>query len=1112
MFVHLHVQSSYSLLSSTVRIKELVEKAKREGYASLALTDRNVMYGSLYFYKECIKQGIRPIIGLLADILEEEGTSHPLLLLAESNQGYHNLLKISSAIRTKSAEGLPVKWLKGYSAGLIAVSPGEGKIQQLLAEGSEEEAVRAAAVLKEIFGPGTLYLGLERVSLPGEAERNEQMIRFAGNTGLPLAALNPVYYLDQDDALARDTLLAIRDGEKLSDDSRGEPQTLEYYLKDKQEMAERFADCPEALENTLAIAGRCRVEIQWNRSLLPKYPDGGEGAEAMLERLCFEGLRQKKPDAPAEYEERLRYELGIIKDMNFSDYFLIVWDFMKFARNKGILTGPGRGSSAGSIVAYTLSITQVDPIEHGLLFERFLNPERVTMPDIDIDFPDNRRDEVIAYVAKKYGELHVAQIVTFGTLAAKAALRDTGRAFGLNPKEIDALSKLVRGRTGTTLDEALQASRGLREFIEESDLNRRLFETARKIEGLPRHTSTHAAGIIISDEPLTDLIAIQSGQEGIHLTQFPMDLLEEIGLLKMDFLGLRNLTLIQDIADSIKKRTGQRADLSSAPLHDPETFKLLAAGDTAGIFQFESEGITRVLKKLKPACFEDVVAVNALYRPGPMDNIPLFIDRKHGLVPIDYPHPDLEEILKDTYGVIVYQEQIMQIASAFAGFSLGEADLLRRAVSKKKKEVLDKERRHFTAGAVKKGYSETDADSIYDMIVRFANYGFPRGHAVAYSMIACQLAWLKAHYPLDFMAALMTASIGNDEKIAQYVLQSRKKGIGILPPSVNKSQYRFTADEGAVRFSLAAIKGVGGTVLKEVFGARRSGPFKDLFDFYIRVSPKIIGRKTMESFVHSGAFDDFGVDRATLLATLDIAESHAELVSPDEDGFGLFTEFEAKYNEVEPIPAEEKLAYEKSVLGFYLSAHPASHRRKLFQHFGAVTVDEALMMAGQRVLAGVHLAAVKTIRTKKGEQMAFLTVSDEGGDMEAVAFPDLYKTSSHLLKQGSLVLLQGHLEERQDRKQLVIEQVFPLDRLLELEGEKSSLFIKIEAGRQDPGTLKKIKQLLQKNNGTTEVLLYYEGEHRYIRLPLWDWVKPSEALISGVEKIAGKGNVILKKE
>ncbi|MGE7120126.1 DNA polymerase III subunit alpha [Peribacillus sp. NPDC046944] len=1119
MYTHLHIQSGYSLLSSTVKIRELVAKAKADGCTSLALTDRNVMYGSVYFYKECKKQGIKPIIGILADVLDEQDAAHPLLLLARNLQGYQNLLKISSAIKTKSPSGIPFNWLKAYSSGLIALSPGaEGQIERLLEEERPEEARKAAEQFLKVFGHDNFYLSLQRLDIAKEEQQIQAICQLAKELKIELVATNPVYYLNQSDALAHEALLAIGNGDKLADETRVVLPSTQFYMKSRAEMAERFSDLPDALQNTLHIAAQCNLTIPFHRSLLPKYPTAtGVTAEEMLETLCFQGLKKRIPEPSIQYEERLRFELAVIKQMKFSDYFLIVWDFMKFARDHQILTGPGRGSAAGSMVAYVLSITDVDPIEHSLLFERFLNPERVTMPDIDIDFPDNRREEVIAYVAKKYGELHVAQIITFGTLAAKAALRDTGRVFGLNTKEQEMVSKMIPGRLGITLPEALKESKRLQDFIKESERNQKLFETALLLEGLPRHTSTHAAGVVISDQALTEHIPIQEGHDGIHLTQYPMDLLEELGLLKMDFLGLRNLTLLDNILKNIQKGMGKKLNLFHIPMDDPQTLSMLGRGETTGVFQFESDGIRKVLMNLKPNRFEDIVAVNALYRPGPMENIPLFIERKHGLVPIEYHHPDLKEILDPTYGVIVYQEQIMQIASRLAGFSLGEADLLRRAVSKKKKEVLDQEREHFVNGALKQGYSEKTADDIYTLIVRFANYGFNRSHAVAYSVIAYQLAYLKTHFPEYFMAALMTSAVGNDDKIAQYVREAKKKGISVLPPSINESGYPFLPEKEGIRFSLGAIKGIGGTVLKEIFAARRQKKFGDLFDFCLRVSGKIVNRKVLEALVHSGAFDEFGEDRATLLASLDVAISHTELVNPDDDLFDMFSDGEfslkPKYNHVDPIPVEDKLSFEKSVLGLYLSNHPVTSYKGIFGHFGCLTIDEALSKKEAKILLGVYITAVKTIRTKKGDVMAFLTVSDEEGDLEAVVFPNVYKNYSAILNHGQLAMLQGTLEERSGKTQLIIQYVYPLDQVKDMAQQKNgTLFLKIEAEKQTKDTLQKIKKILIQHTGETKVMLFYERENRYVQLSYWDWVNPSNKLIDLLNGLLGKGNVVYKRE
>ncbi|MBU8916724.1 DNA polymerase III subunit alpha [Bacillus sp. FJAT-29953] len=1118
-FIHLHVYSAYSLLTSTASVSDLVENARNKGFRTLALTDRNVMYGTIEFYKLCKKQQIKPIIGLTVDIESErmEEETYPLVLLAENDAGYKNLLKISSAVQTKAENGIPHKWLKAYSKGLIAITPGiEGEIEQALLTNEVALAKDLALELSGIFGCGNFYLALQDHQLEQEKTLREPLLRLSKEWNIPLAATNQVYYLEKEDMFAHECLLAIKNGDKLQDDHRQQLGSDQFYLKSSAEMAECFADVPEALENTLRIAERCNININLDKTYLPSFPtENGMPAEEYLEKLCQKGLKERISEEPStKYLDRLAYELNVIKRMQFSNYFLIVWDFMRYAREKGILTGPGRGSAAGSLVAYVLYITDVDPLEHNLLFERFLNPERISMPDIDIDFPDHRRDEVIEYVAQKYGELHVAQIATFGTLAAKAALRDVGRVFGLNTKELDYMSRLIPSRPGLTLKDAYKESEGLRKFIQETPLNSRLFNTALKLEGLPRHTSTHAAGVVISEKPLIDLIPIQQGSGEIFLTQFSMEYLEELGLLKMDFLGLRNLSLIETILSSIYRHTGRRLDIGSIPLDDAKTFNLLAQGETTGIFQLESEGMRKVLTRLKPTRFEDIVAVNALYRPGPMENIPLFIDRKHGLQKIDYPHPDLQTILENTYGVIVYQEQIMQIASIMAGFSLGEADLLRRAVGKKQKEVLDKERQHFVRGALKKGYSEALANEIYDLIVRFANYGFNRSHAVAYSLIAYQLAFLKANYQVHFMAGLLTSAIGNEAKIGQYILEAKQKEIAILSPSINLSTYLFQVEKGKIRYSLGAIRGVGAAALKEIFQARKRKKFSDLFDFCIRVSGKAINRKTLEYLVYSGSFDEFGEDRAVLLASLDVAIEHAQIFKMDDTNqIDMFEDEmipKPKYVQVDEMTQQIKLSYEKEALGLYLSDHPISIYEKKLRRAGAQALFQ-LNSQGRKAAAGVYITSKKSIRTKKGESMAFLTISDPTGEMEAVVFPDAYRKFSQYLGEGCFALLEGKVEERDGKQQLIIQQVTEIEKWLDAHADRQPvLYLKITQDKENERTLQELNKLLSRNKGNATVVMHYETTKKTVRLGAEININPHPEIIQSLKDLLGGHNVVLK--
>ncbi|MFN2747660.1 DNA polymerase III subunit alpha [Bacillus sp. z60-18] len=1113
-FVHLQVHSGYSLLNSAASVEDLTAKAKELGYSALALTDDEVMYGAVEFYKACKKRGIKPIIGLTAAVLtdEKEQLSYPLVLLAKTNNGYNNLLKISSVLQSKSKTGIKEKWLKSYHEGIIALTTGETSyVETLLKEGLTKEAEEAALRYQSIFGEGSFYLSYQ----PYKADPflSERILELSAKTGIPIAASGDVRYIEKEDVTAYTCLKAIKAGEKLGENLEGKnDQHLD--LKPPAEMLEIYQDQPDALENTIKIARQCRVDLSLGQTRLPKYPaPDGKNPDDYLAELCFEGLRKRLAEPPSqEYAERLEYELAVIRDMAFSDYFLIVWDFMKFAHENGIFTGPGRGSAAGSLVAYTLFITDVDPIKHKLLFERFLNPERISMPDIDIDFPDTRRDEVIQYVKNKYGDMHVAQIITFGTLAAKAALRDVGRVMGISPKEADQLAKLIPSKPGVTLKEALEHSSELGKRLKESKKLQEIFKTAQKIEGLPRHTSIHAAGVVLSEEPLTNVIPIQEGHDGVYLTQYSMSYLEDLGLLKMDFLGLRNLTLIESIKALIEKKERIKIDLSDISYRDEQTFQLLSAGDTTGIFQLESAGMRNVLKRLKPTSLEDIVAVNALYRPGPMENIPLYIKRKHGQSPVFYPHEDLKDILKDTYGVIVYQEQIMMIASKMAGFRLGEADLLRRAVGKKNKEILDTERNHFINGCLKKGYSAQSANEVYDLIVKFANYGFNRSHAVAYSMIGYQLAYLKAHFPLYFMCGLLTSAIGNEEKLAQYIYEAKGKGLNVLGPSINKSGYPFTVENGALRYSLRAVKGVGISAVKDIYRARREKPFSDLFDFCVRTSVKSVNRKTIEALIFAGAMDEFGENRATLLASIDIALEHAELFAGDNDQLGFFLDegltIKPKYAEVEEMPLVDLLAREKETLGIYFSNHPLSVHRERLAEAGAHPIIQLLASDQKKAALGALLTKMKTIRTKTGQTMAFLELSDESGEMEAVVFPEQFRQLSPILEEGAQVFAEGRIETRNEKRQLIVASVSLLESLHTK--RQPSVYIKVEENQHNQEILEKISSILLEHKGGTPVCIYYEKKKQTMKLPEAYSITADHAVLYRLKSVVGERNVVLR--
>ncbi|WP_228469242.1 DNA polymerase III subunit alpha [Paenibacillus sp. JNUCC31] len=812
-FVHLHVHSEYSLLDGAARIPDLVNKAADLGMTTLALTDHGVMYGAIPFYKACMERGIKPIIGceayMTAGSRKERGSRkdqpiHHLILLAKNMTGYRNLMKLCSIGHLEGFHYKPridMESLAAHHEGIICLSAClGGEVPQHLLHGREEEAKRAALRYKNIFG-ADFYLELQDHGLSEQKRVNPQLIRLAAELNIPLVATNDAHYLSEEDAELQDVLICIGTGKTVDDENRLRIGTNQLYLKSGQEMARLFPHVPEALENTVRIAESCELQLEFGKSILPEYrplPEG-KSPSGYLRQLCEEGMEERYADSSrwtdtelrAELEQRLDYELRVIDSMGFSDYFLIVWDFIAYAHRQGIVTGPGRGSSAGSLVAYTLRITDVDPMKYNLLFERFLNPERISMPDIDIDFSDERRDEVIDYVAQKYGKAHVAQIITFGTMAARAAVRDVGRALNVPYGEVDKAAKLIPAQLGINIQRAMEAIPELKALYETKPKTRELLDMAMKVEGMPRHASTHAAGVVISRDPLTDAVPLQEGSEGTALTQYSMENLESIGLLKMDFLGLRTLSIIERCLRWIGEN-GEIPDFRHIPDDDALTYEMLGRGDTMGIFQLESAGVRRVLKELKPSVFEDVISVVALYRPGPMEFISKYIQGKHGQIEVDYPHADLESILRDTYGIIVYQEQIMQIASRMAGFSLGEADLLRRAVSKKKREVLDLERGHFVQGSLKQGYSEAEADLVYDMIVKFANYGFPRAHAAAYGVLAFQTAYLKAHYPVHFMASMLTAVMGSHRKVAEYVVECRRMDIDVLPPDVNESGILFT--------------------------------------------------------------------------------------------------------------------------------------------------------------------------------------------------------------------------------------------------------------------------------------------------------------------------------
>ncbi|SFQ46124.1 DNA polymerase-3 subunit alpha [Psychrobacillus psychrotolerans] len=1014
--VYPQIVTSADMLKSTIQLEQLIQKLKQNNAGAAAITNSR-LYGLLPFWHALHAQQIKAVLGLTVNVQLETGIVS-LVLYAKDNNGYENLLKISSSIETREITVLPKRWLEAYKNGLIAVYKGESSTElELLSE------------LQMIFGNGQFYLAIERPN--GEKmEHEETIIQYSEQLTIPITAFHMSRYIEKEDAFAYEVLNAMDQSLKMNDHTRLKPSTDSLHILSSEEWSEWFFDAPSWIENTERMLNSCNVSIEKSASIMPKYPlPETKNSKDYLRELCEEGLNKRIKEITKPYVERLNYELSIINQMHYEDYFLIVQDFMKFSKQQNILTGPGRGSSASSLVAFSLNITDIDPLRYGLLFERFLNPERITMPDIDIDFADSRRMEVIQYVVKKYGQNYVSQIITFGTLSAKAAAREVARVFGFESTTLEAISSFIPAKPGITLKEAFDMSEKLREFIQTEEIRKKWFQVALALEGLPRNASTHAAGIVLSPVSLVDVIPIQSGHEDIYLTQWPMKEVEQVGLLKMDFLGLRNLTIIERILKIINYRQSDPFKLAEIPLHDELTFQLLQQGDTTGVFQLESAGMRQALKQINPTKFEDVVAVNALFRPGPMDSIPLYAKRKAGQAPVTYEHPILEPILKETYGIIVYQEQIMQIASKMAGFTFGEADLLRRAVSKKNREVLQSERVHFVQKAIQEGHSDQSATAVYDLIVRFADYGFPKSHAVAYSVISFQMAYLKAHFPVAFYSALLSIATGNQVKINELMMEMRQKDMVILAPSIFSSQRFFTVESGGIRFGLQAIKGVSHNFIQKLLQQRkeRESQWEDIFELASDLSAVYFTRKNVEPLIKAGALDEFGYDRATLLSTLDAAVKYAELISPTEESDlfgGDASHFgKSKHIKSEPLPIMEKLQFEKEVLGQYFSEHPTVSKKKILND-KLVDIWDVLQATKdiQVKIVGI-IQDIKRIRTKKGEAMAFLTVQDDTGSLSVTLFPEEYAKFNALLKEQEMLVISGKSERRNGRSQIITKYI-----------------------------------------------------------------------------------------
>lgn len=1010
MSVHLHVRSSYTLLNSTLRIAEIVSLAKHYGYPSVALCDRRVMHGAMAFYHECQKQGIHGIYGMECDCIMEE-LSFNFLLLAKDDTGYQQLLALSTRYNTDKSP-VTLEELRTYSEHCVALSAGDGSdLEAAIIKEDKNEIKRLLGICKAEFADFYCSIACNDSGLL--KIKNLILKECAQELGIPTTALSRIYYGKQEDEESYKILCAIDQGVALAD------KTLNYsprrYFRSPAEMQELYA--PEDLATSDEIAQKCQVTFAFPHVQLPHFQNKlNISSEDYLRKLCYKGLQKRMnfKEVPAVYKQRLDYELHVIISMKYADYFLIVYDFIRFARSQDIYVGPGRGSAAGSLVAYCLGITHVDPLQYHLLFERFLNPERVSMPDIDTDFPDNRRDEVIRYVQERYGEAHVAHIITFNTLGAKQVLRDIGRVMKLNPRDVDMICKQVPNMPKVTLQYAYEQNAKFKQMINASALNRHMYACALKLEGLPRHASLHAAGIVFARESITSVCPLIEVDEGLCATQFTMEYLEELGLIKMDFLGLRNLTIIDEIVHEINRNTSSPLDIMKIPLNDKKAYDLLCDVDTIGIFQLESEGIKNLIRQMQPREFEDIVATIALYRPGPMENIPEYLKRRKHPEEIDYIHPSLQPILQNTYGIMIYQEQIMQIAQKMAGFSLAKADNLRKAISKKHGDELKKLEQEFIEGSIQKGYTKDLAKHVYELIMKFANYGFNRSHSVAYGLLAYQLAYLKANWPLYFFCSLLNSVIGSETKTSEYIFEAKKRGIKILTPSINYSSRHYQIENNALRFPLLAIKNIGSAVSIAIEEEReKRGLYQDYFDFVARIITKKINKKTVETLINAGALDDFNINRASLIATLDDAFRYGDLVKIEDEN-QIMIDFDLVSKPAMKLMKEHaglRAAKEREVIGFYLSEHPIARLRK--------EVDSSLMplitLLPKRgfVKFLCYLERTREHRTKNNELMMFGGASDDSGKLDLVIFPRTYERYREELVKGNYLLVEGMKKEDQ---------------------------------------------------------------------------------------------------
>ena len=1143
-FTHLHVHTEYSLLDGSNKIQEYVNRVRELGMDSAAITDHGVMYGVIDFYRAARAAGINPILGCEVyvapgsrfdrEIGSGDDRYYHLVLLAENNQGYANLMKIVSKSFVEGFYYKPrvdLQLLEKYHEGLIALSAClAGEVARFLTRGMYEDAKAAALRYQDIFGKGNFFLELQDHGIPEQQNVNQQLLKMHRETGIELVATNDVHYTLAEDAQPHDVLLCLQTGKKLSDENRMRYDGGQYYVKSPEEMERLFPYATEALENTHKIAERCHVEIEFGVTKLPKFdvPEGYTSWE-YLNELCFKGLEERYQPVTEELKERLNYELSTIKNMGYVDYFLIVWDFIRYARDHDIMVGPGRGSAAGSLVAYTLGITQLDPIRYDLLFERFLNPERVSMPDIDVDFCFERRQEVIDYVRRKYGDDCVVQIVTFGTLAARGVIRDVGRVMDLPYAQVDTIAKMIPQELNITIDKALKMNPELKKTYEDQPEIHDLIDTARRLEGLPRHTSMHAAGVVISQKDVSEYVPLSRAQDGSIVTQFTMTTLEELGLLKMDFLGLRTLTVIQNAVHLIEQDTGVHLDMQQIDYNDKKVLDSLGTGRSDGVFQLESAGMKNFMKELKPQSLEDVIAGISLYRPGPMDFIPQYIRGKNHPDTIQYDCPQLEPILKPTYGCIVYQEQVMQIVRNLAGYTLGRSDLVRRAMSKKKAAVMEKERQNFVygneaegvPGCIANGISEQVANKIYDEMIDFAKYAFNKSHAAAYAVVSYQTAFLKYYYPVEFMAALMTSVIEMPNKVAEYIQVCRQMGISILPPDVKCGIYGFSVDHGAIRYGLSAIKSVGRPVINALVEEReKNGTYRSLKDFIERLTG-IVNKRAIENFIKAGALDCLEGNRRQKMNVYgqivdSIAQEKKNSFAGQMSLFDLVSDedkkdFEIRMPNVGEYDKEMVLAFEKEVLGIYLSGHPLEGYRGIMDKMiSAKTTDFQpdeesgipKVYDGQKVIIG-GMITERTIKyTRNNKVMAFLTVEDLVGTVEVVVFPRDYEKWQTLITDDARVFIQGRVNAEDDRpSKLILEKVHSFEDI------PREIWIQFKDKAEYSAAEAELQSFLQSASGTSAVVIYLKDVKAMKRLPAAFCIRINEEILSELKKKYGESNV-----